>query len=137
MLVIDASYTIALALQEGAVPGADTIGERLAHEGAVVPALWRFEVVNVLLTAGRRRRIPPSLPAVILADLDSLPIDIDDDATARAWTATMALADYHGLTAYDASYLELAIRRSASLATLDAALAAAARREGVEVIGVH
>lgn len=136
-LVIDASYTIALALQEGDVPGADIVGDRLAGEGAIVPAMWRFEVANVLLTAVRRKRIASTLPAVILADLAALAIDVDEAATARAWTATLALAEHHGLTVYDASYLELAIRHGASLASLDGDLAAAARRESLEVFGIQ
>lgn len=134
-LVIDASYTIALALQEGDISGAHEVGEQIADRGAVVPSLWRFDVANVLLMAVRRKRISPSRPMAILADLDALPITIDDAATIRAWTATYALAERHGLSVYDAAYLELALRSDAVLASLDGDLIEAARREGVTVIG--
>lgn len=134
-LVIDASYTIALALQEGDIPGAHEVGEQIADQGAVVPSLWRFEVANVLLMAVRRKRIPTSRATAILADLDALPITIDGAATIRAWTVTFALAERHGLTLYDAAYLELAVRLDGALASLDGDLITAARQERLTVIG--
>ena len=134
-LVIDASYTIALALQEAGVPEVDEVGRRIVGGEAVVPSLWRFEVANVLLTAVRRKRLNAARPGEILADLDALPIRIDDAAARRAWIATLDLADRHGLTVYNAAYLELAARLGAELASLDGDLVAAARREGVGVIG--
>lgn len=134
-LVIDASYTLALALAEGDPPGAAEVSARIASGEAIVPPIWRFEVANALLTATRRRRIEATAPGLILADLALLPIGEDPDAPARAWTASYALALHHGLSAYDASYLELAMRRQAILATLDLELAGAARREGIAVAG--
>lgn len=62
--------------------------------------------------------------------LSSLPIVVDSDTNAHAWTDTLSLARRHGLTAYDAAYLELAIRRGIPLATLDARLKAAAQATG-------
>ena len=85
--------------------------------------------------AVRRKRISAARPAAIMADLDALPITIDAAATVRAWAATFALAERHGLTVYDAAYLELALRMGAMLASLDRELIWAARREGVETIG--
>ncbi len=134
-LIIDASYTIAIALRESDSLAAAGVADRIVAEGAIVPALWRFEVANVLLMAVRRGRIAASRPAEILTDLEALPIEIDEAATARAWTATLILAERHGLTVYDAAYLELASRLTLSLATLDGALIDAARNEGVDVIG--
>ncbi len=135
-LVLDASYTLAIALQEGELPGAEAVEAWMATQGAVVPPLWRFEVANGLLIAARRRRIASSQPARILADLDALPIAIDEAATARAWTATLALAERHGLTVYDAAYLELALRLGATLASRDVELNTAARAEAVEIISL-
>ena len=47
---------------------------------------------------------------------------------------SIPLAIFHRLSVYDAVYLELALRLSLPLATLDRALRSAARREGIEII---
>ncbi|MBL8291700.1 MAG: type II toxin-antitoxin system VapC family toxin [Bryobacterales bacterium] len=46
------------------------------------------------------------------------------------------LANRHGLTVYDAAYLDLALRAGLPLASLDNALCNAARRCGVGLIQV-
>jgi predicted nucleic acid-binding protein len=135
-LVLDASYTIALALgDEGLAGAAETLG-RIAVEGAFVPPPWRFEVANGLLTAVCRKRIPGHRPTAILADLECLAITVDEASASRAWNATFALAERHGLTAYDATYLELASRLGATPVSLDHDLIGAARRAEVAVIEV-
>jgi predicted nucleic acid-binding protein len=131
-VVIDSSFIIAVSLREPDV-GDDAI-ERLGVEGALVPALWRFEVANALLMAVRRKRIVAEDLDRILAELMLLNLREDDRGSERAWTATLALARAHGLASYDAAYLELALRSDGLLATFDRALAAAAAREGVEVL---
>ncbi|HZL01029.1 MAG TPA: type II toxin-antitoxin system VapC family toxin [Caulobacteraceae bacterium] len=135
-LVVDASYAVAVALEEEDLIGGQDTLERIAAGGVIVPAIWRFEVANALLMAVRRKRIAARRPAVILADLEALAITIDEAATPRAWTATFALAESHGLTIYDAAYLELAVRLGAPIASRDGQLIRAARREAVEVLGV-
>jgi predicted nucleic acid-binding protein len=134
-LVVDTSFTIAVALEVEDFSGEAGALGRLASGGAIVPAIWRFEVANALLMAVQRRRVPASRPAAILADLDELAITIDEAATTRAWTATFALGERHGLTIHDAAYLELAMRLHAPLASRDADLIRAARLEAVEVFG--
>lgn len=133
-LVVDASYILAVALAEDGAPDLAAFEGRLAREGARVPTLWRYEVANALLAASRRGRIESALPPLILADIAALPIR-DDEARADAIGATLALATLYGLTVYDAAYLECARHHGATLATLDAALARAARAEGLDVIG--
>ncbi|WP_284947651.1 type II toxin-antitoxin system VapC family toxin [Acidisoma cladoniae] len=133
--MLDTSYTSALVLDEGDVPDVAEVTEQIATEGAHVPALWRFEVANVLLMAVRRKRIAPTLPALIVADLEALPISIDNAATSRAWTTTYTLAERHGLTLYDGAYLELAIRLELPIASRDGDLILAARREKIRVLG--
>jgi predicted nucleic acid-binding protein len=59
---------------------------------------------------------------------------VDAETNTLAWTSTLQLSDHFALTAYDASYLELAIRRQLALATLDRQLADAARASGIEVL---
>jgi predicted nucleic acid-binding protein len=109
--------------------------EFIAQFGAVVPQLWRIENANSLKVGIRRRRITMEDRSGILADLDDLPILADDETRDRAWVETLALADKHRLTLYDATYLELALRLSLSLATLDDDLRNAAQREAVTLLG--
>ena len=71
--------------------------------------------------------------ALRLELIAELPITTDTETTARAWREILALARAEGLTTYDATYLELAIRRGLPLQTKDAALITAARRTGVAV----
>jgi predicted nucleic acid-binding protein len=105
--------------------------ERLGRDGAVVPSLWWFEVRNLLLINERRGRIDPVGTASFLADLARLPITVDP---APDGEAVLALARAHGLTAYDATYFELAVRLMLPLATLDRALIAAAPAAGVDLL---
>jgi len=98
----------------------------------MVPHLWGLEVANVLLVAERRGRISTEDVNRACTNLLSLPIAVDPVARDRALTTVLRLARLHGLTSYDAAYLELAIRHDLSIATLDAALAVAAESEGVE-----
>ncbi|RKU09917.1 VapC toxin family PIN domain ribonuclease [Candidatus Poribacteria bacterium] len=91
---------------------------------AIVPSLFYMEISNVLLTAYRRNRISRDSMHQYLDVISILPIIIDTDAAIQGNTIKVVceLADKHGLTTYDTSYLELAIRRGFPLATLDADL---------------
>lgn len=130
--VLDASVTLAWALAgEVRAEEASTLVHRVADEAAIVPALWRLEVGNGLLMAGRRGRVRTERVNAVWRELSELPIEIDAETNARAWNGTAALARRHGLTLYDAAYLELAARRSLPLATFDSQLARAAGAEKV------
>ena len=107
--------------------------ERVRDLGAVVPGLWHLEVANVLLQAEKRGRITAGDVTMRLDLIAALPITTDSETTARAWREILALARAEGLTTYDATYLELAIRRGLPLVTRDEALIAAAKRSGVAV----
>ena len=108
--------------------------DRVEAGGAVAPQLWPLEASNALLVAERRRRISADDRAGLLRFLADLPIAIDPQTAAQAWAGTTALAQRHDLTAYDAAYLELAIRLDLPLATRDRALARAANVLRVEVL---
>lgn len=129
--VIDASVTAAWCLADEDAAEAEAAFDRLTMSDAVVPALWWFEVRNILIVSERRGRIDALATTEFLVDLARLPIRIDRDPDGEV---VLALARKHRLTAYDAAYLELARRQSAPLATLDRALAAAARSAGIEII---
>jgi predicted nucleic acid-binding protein len=98
---------------------------------AVVPSLWSYEVLNVLVIAQRRKRMSQAQALHFWRELQCLPIRIDENQTDRPSLEIMALADQYQLTAYDAAYLELALRESLPLASLDEDLKKAAKAAGV------
>ena len=127
-MVLDASVAVAWLLDDEDEPVAIVPLGTLEEQEALVPQLWHLEIRNALLAAERRGRIDSDQMAVRLGDLKTLPIRTDQEPDLDA---AMGLARDHRLTFYDAMYLELAIRRDAQLATLDAALARAAAEEGL------
>jgi predicted nucleic acid-binding protein len=131
-VVVDASVTACWALQDEDDPRATAALHRFADDSGLVPALWWFEIRNILLVAERRGRISPTSSAAFLSKLAQLPITIDRQPNEAD---LLRLARQHRLTAYDAAYLELAQRASVPLATLDADLARAAHAEHVPLLG--
>lgn len=105
----------------------------VATKGAVVPSLWSLEIGNVLLIAERRKRITLEQRQKALHILSELPIAIDVLTPDYAWLETMELAEQYNLSLYDASYLELSLRRSLPLATFDNSLKQAAQAAGVMI----
>lgn len=130
--VLDCSITMAWVFPDEANAATYQLRDSLVEDSAFVPALWPVEVGNVLLMATQRRRIARNEWERIREDLSELPISIDPVSTDRVWSAALELADTHRISLYDAVYLELALRLRLPLATLDRALAAAARDAGVE-----
>ncbi len=128
--VLDASVTASWCFEDEDAPVADTVMDRLPDDYAVVPALWCFEVRNILIVNERRGRIKSADSDTFLNDLAGLPICIERDMHDHL---VVALARKHRLTIHDASYLDLAVRLAAPMATLDRALADAARAEGLEL----
>ena len=130
--VLDASIAISWALSDEDEPVATAALKRADSDSCVAPALWWFEVRNALLMAERRKRHTSSDTSSFLRELAELRIAEDFGPEE---TDLLQLARAHKLTVYDAAYLELARRRSIPLATLDAALARAARAEKVRLVG--
>ena len=130
--VVDASVTAAWCLRDETATAADAALDRLLDDEAVAPSLWWFEVRNILVVSERRGRIEPADTDTFLSNLVLLPIRIEAEPNDRR---VVALARKHGLTAYDAAYLELALRHGAPISTLDRALAGAARAEGLDFVG--
>jgi predicted nucleic acid-binding protein len=95
-----------------------------------VPGLWHLEVTNALLVAERRSLLPQEDSDVFLARLNALPIQRDPDPSPDRRARILALARAHGLTSYDATYLELAQRLGAILASFDQQLNRAAASAG-------
>ena len=123
-LVIDASVSATWIFADEASPFTDGVLSRILVETAWVPALWVYECANVLSTAQRRGRIDAPRRARLAESMMALPLVIDREPVTIAQLEW--LSDRYALSAYDAAYLELAIRRSVPLVTLDRALVKAA-----------
>ena len=134
-LIIDCSMTMAWCFADEATAETARVQDRLVAEAALVPAHWFLEVVNVLVMAERRRRISAADSAMFLHLLSTLDIQVDQELLARAFDHLPPLCRSHGLTSYDAAYLELAIRRRLPLASLDDDLRKAASGLGIQVLG--
>ena len=135
-LVLDASMALAW-LFERTKPEELAIADRalsaIAESVVYIPALWHTEVANALLVAERRKVVTEAQVADFTTRLYRLPLNTDDVAPSARREVVMALAREHKLTAYDATYLDLALRAGAVLATFDTALANAMRAAGGEV----
>ncbi len=132
-LVLHCSVSLAWYFKDEAHPYADAVATRFPAVHAAVPAVWPLEVANAILVGERRKRSTEAQAAKWLDYLRSLPITVDEETNARAWSDVLTLARARGLSAYDASYLDLALRRGLPLATLDDRLKAAAAAVGVHV----
>jgi predicted nucleic acid-binding protein len=133
--VLDSSVTLSWFFEDERSDRTDRLLERLEAESAAVPGLWYFEVANVLWIGERRGRTTPARSAQFVAELEGLAIVADDEPPALAFGRVLDLARSERLTAYDAAYLELAMRLGVPLATKDEALGGAATRLGVVVLG--
>jgi predicted nucleic acid-binding protein len=130
--VVDASVAVCWIIPDERHAVAERAFARIAQDPIVAPCLWWFELRNVLMVSERRGRIDPAQSAKALRLLAALPVAIDMEADEQA---LMQLARRRRLTVYDAAYLELALRKGYPLATLDDALAEAARAEQALLIG--
>jgi predicted nucleic acid-binding protein len=131
LFVLDGSVALAWYFKDEADPYADAVAASIPGAQPVVPTVWPLEVANAVLMGERRKRSTEAQAARWLAYLGSLPITVDDETALRAWSDVLRLGRTHALSAYDAAYLELALRRGLPLATLDDKLKAAATAAGV------
>lgn len=132
VFVIDNSVVSGWLLQNQATAYSDAVARLLQTRRAVAPPLLRLEYTNVLRTACKRQRLSAEQAYEMLAMLGELPIDLDSSVSTGPQLLDLALR--HDLTAYDATYLDVALRRGAPIATQDAALANAARAAGLGVV---
>jgi predicted nucleic acid-binding protein len=129
--VLDNTVACGWFLANQATPYSDAIIERLRDERAAVPALWELEFGNVLRSACLRQRLTAEAAQKVVAQITSLPIDVDRQPVPVR--ELLALALRFGLNSYDAAYLELALRLQLPIATGDGPLRAAALASGVGV----
>lgn len=131
--VLDNSVVVAWALAEEH-PGAEHVMDLLADGEARVPGIWPLEFANALLVAERRNRLTEADAVEIREIVLALPIRVVPETTAQLLSVVLGLAREQGLSVYDASYLDLAMREGLGLATLDERLRDAARRCGVPLL---
>lgn len=131
-LVLDASAAICWASPDEAPPAA--LVDALEAGGCLAPALWVYEVHNVLLVLHRRKRLSDEGHAAASAALAALSVELENPSWGLVAHETSRLASDHDLSVYDAAYLELALRRRLPLATLDDALRDAASAEGLPLV---
>lgn len=129
--VLDCSVVLAWFFADEKDRYADAVAAALPGAIALVPALFHLELGNILVVGERRKRSTEAQATAFLARLAGLPIAVDGQTVARAWSGILALARTHRLSTYNAAYLELAVREGIPLATLDGQLETAAKACGV------
>lgn len=130
--VLDASMALAWSLPDETSAKADRFLSRLSAQDALwVPSLWWYEISNALVMAQRRRRVTEAGRLGLLELFGRLPLQTDTHLNPEVMWRVQALAQEHELSAYDAAYFELAVRKDLGLATLDQRLMTAARNAGI------
>lgn len=137
--VLDNSVVMRWLFQDGSDTDrayADHVLDRLAVDNveAMAPAIWPLEVANVVARAEAAGATAEATSTEFLNLLEDLGISIDGDTASHSLGATLQLARRYQLSAYDACYLELALRVSVPIATLDGALRGAAEQTGVGLV---
>jgi predicted nucleic acid-binding protein len=131
--VVDISVVMSWCFKDETNNYADTVLDRLTELVVVVPSIWPLEVVNVLLVAERQKRLSESDSIRFLTLLSQLPILVEYERP-EMMKELLALARSNNLSSYDASYLDLAMRKGVPIATLDNKLIEAAKRIDVPIL---
>ena len=130
--VLDASVAITWAMRDEDHSTADLAFQKLQTDSsAVVPAIWWYEIRNVLLANERRNRISPEDSIQFLSDLSGFEIELRPVENSQS---TIEVARQQKLSVYDAAYLALAVDLRLPIATLDEALQSAARSVNVPLL---
>lgn len=138
--VLDASVALLWLVPDSNPAGVDYASvalQALKESQALVPSLLALEIANVVAKIESRGVVTEADSQRFIALLARLNIVTDHATAAHALGDTLNLARRYKLSAYDAAYLELALRTGLPLATLDADLAKAASSAGVPVFGRH
>jgi predicted nucleic acid-binding protein len=132
MIVVDSSAVLAILLRE---QSASAVFKAIEQGDALLaPALLPYEVMNGLRSAERLKRIDADTASKARTRMAAFPWSYDVHGSESALRDVTRISVAHGLTAYDATYLELAARQGCPLVTLDAGLRKAARAEHVQVL---
>ncbi len=132
-VVIGASVALAWCFPDEGSEYADRVLVALKGQTILVPAVWGLEIANAVLVGERRKRLKQPEILCFVSLLEGLSIVQDAQAVTGNVSNVLPLARDYRLSAYDAAYLELAIRHNAPLAALDGDLRKAAGRAGLRV----
>ena len=132
--VVDNSVVMSWCFKDETNKYADAVLDQLSESTAIVPSLWPLEVVNVLLEAERRKRLKQVDSVRFLTLLLKLPIVVQEQESGQTMKDLLALGRTNNLSSYDASYLDLAMRKDCPIATLDKKLMEAAKRVDVAIL---
>ncbi|OGT41278.1 MAG: hypothetical protein A3F42_07310 [Gammaproteobacteria bacterium RIFCSPHIGHO2_12_FULL_37_34] len=131
--ILDCSITMAWCFEDETSEYSEKILDALSENTAWVPALWSIEVANSLIVAERKKRISHIKAIAFKQHIDTFAIKIDDYLLTKPIELLLDLAKETGLTAYDATYLELAIRKNLPIATLDVELKKSSQKMGLSL----
>ena len=135
--IIDASVVLTWCFPDENTPLAQHVAGLFQRgDTAVAPPFWPYDVLNALLVGEKRKRISKALVRSFLDELATLPIVLEQFPAAIVFDRIQRLSREHGLTAYDAAYLDLAEDSGLALATLDEDLARACRKARVRLVRV-
>ncbi|HEX3119991.1 MAG TPA: type II toxin-antitoxin system VapC family toxin [Candidatus Acidoferrum sp.] len=134
-LVLDASVFLSWLFPDEENEWSKQLVFNLGEEDrVVVPAHWLVEIANALLVGSRRKRIKTEQIAAFLGQLAIIPVEIESALSLEDAERVAALGAKHSLSAYDAAYLDLALRKNVALGTLDGALRNASMTEKVRLL---
>jgi len=132
--VLDASVTLCWCFEDQVTAYSEALLDRMAAgDEASVPFVWPLELASALVRAERKKTLKVAQVTGFVDELSAWPIEVDTAGVDRTFQETLNLARLQNLSAYDAAYLELAIRKGLPLATLDEELRKAARAVGVKI----
>ena len=136
-VVVDASTALAWCFPDEASEYADGVLVGLEGHTILVPAIWSLELANAVLVGERKKRLNQPEIKSFTTLLENLPVVQDTQPSIETVRSVLPLARAHGLSAYDAAYLELSIRHGAPLASLDGKLQKAAAAAGIKLFGAN
>ena len=134
--MVDASVALAWCFPDEASQYADEVVVALEGRRVIVPTVWALEITNALLVAERRKRVKQPDVRRFVELLGGLTIMEQSQTVADTVSNVLPLAREYDLSAYDAAYLDVAVRQGAPLATLDSTLEKAGRSAGVKIFKV-
>jgi predicted nucleic acid-binding protein len=132
--VVDNSVVMSWCFKDETNQYADAILDCLSEATAFVPSIWPLEVVNVLLVAERKKRLSQADSVRFITLLSQLPIVVEHERPERRMTDLLALARSNNLSSYDASYLDLSMRKGIPIATLDTRLITASKKTDIPIL---
>lgn len=133
MIVIDANVFLAAVLNDETHDASREFYQTILSgtTNVIAPCIFRYEVANAFCMALRRKRLMQPIYDRFIMLISTFPIVVDHE---QKMEEVSKLACFHGLTMYDAAYIETAKRRKIPLATLDKAMLRSARKEDISLL---